>query len=217
MSLEGLTVREMREILKGANLPQYGSKADLIDRLTDAGYTHSDSAEEPYYEETVIDEEGQEHVIPKVLRDVASSSRGAQRPPEVVARQTGEFMGFAHKAIVAPSLERWGRAVTAESELEVRYSDADIDSIATAWEMASLEYGWTAPIPAWGVLAIVELAATVPIYMGIRQLGIQKGKWQPKRPKLGKWLKRLRFWKRQRPDEASGGRVQPKDKEEENE
>jgi len=210
--IEDLTVREMRELLKGLGLPQYGAKAVLIERLVESGYQPS-SEDEPagsIYEEVEIDDSG-DHVIPKVLRDVANQSGGkGNKTPELIARQTGEFMGFTHKAIIAPSLQQWGRAVTGDSSLEVSYSDADIESISTAWEIASLEYGWTAPVPAWGVLLIVEAAATVPIYMGIRQLGIQNGKWQPKKPKIGKWLKRLKFWKRQKPEEASGGRVNNK-------
>lgn len=200
-----MTVKEIREVLRGRGLPIYGNKATLLGRL---GVTMDDDDsyqyEVPDLPPPLVDDT--DSVIPQALREATTTAR-EKRSPEVVARQTGEFMGFSHRAIVAPSLQRWGRAVTGDDELAVKYSDADIQTISTAWEMASLEYGWTAPIPVWGVLLMVEAAATLPIYAGIRQAAIQEGRWKPQKPKIRRWLKRLRFWRRRTPDEVSGGRV----------
>lgn len=203
-----MTVREMRAVLKEAGVPIHGLKSKLIERMA---ATFGPQEAEPEDTEAVEDvpehdyempemgsEEDGEHVIPKPLRDMTRGSSGPAPTAAAAADQLGQLVAFSHNTFIAPSLEKWAKAVTQEPNIKIRYTNDDLRTIHDAWEAAALEYGWTVPVPTWVILIAVEAAATVPIIMGVRQVALDRGTWKPpvQGGRIRATLSKLAFWRR---------------------
>lgn len=205
-----MTVRELRVELKEMGLTTHGLKAVLVERL-EAGINGAqaqgdddevwEEVEERVYDYDTPDmgvDEDDEHVIPKALRDMTRGTSGPAPTAAAAADQLGQLVAFSHNTFIAPSLEKWAKAVTQEPNIKIRYTNDDLRTIHDAWEAAALEYGWTVPVPTWVILIAVEAAATVPIIMGVRQVALDRGTWKPpvQGGRIRATLSKLAFWRR---------------------